>query len=141
MDLETRVRESFGRQAFMATLGARLGTVAAGRVVIELPFRAELTQQNGYLHAGVVTAIADSACGYAALTLAPPDADILSVEFKINLMKPAVGARFRAVGAVIRAGRTITVCNAEVLAASDAGETPIALMQGTMMVVPAPRAA
>ena len=132
---EARVRASFARQAFMATLGARLASVAPGRVEIALPFRADLTQQHGFLHAGVIASVADSACGYAALTLMPPDAAVLSVEFKINLMKPAAGASFRAVGTVARAGRTLTVCNAEVHAVGDGQDTVVALMQATMMGV------
>jgi uncharacterized protein (TIGR00369 family) len=130
-----RVRASFARQAFMATLGARLVAVAPGRVEIALPFRNDLTQQHGFLHAGVVAAVADSACGYAALSVRPADAGVLSVEFKINLMKPAAGRSFRAVGTVVRAGRTLVVCGAEVVAASEDGESVIALMQGTMMQV------
>jgi uncharacterized protein (TIGR00369 family) len=132
---EARVRASFARQAFMASLGAELVTVEPGRIAIELPFRADLTQQHGFLHAGVVASVADSACGYAALSLLPPGAAILSVEFKLNLMKPAAGRRFRAVGTVVRAGRTLTVCSAEVLALGDGVETVVALMQGTMMAV------
>ena len=132
---EMRVRASFARQAFMATLGARLLSVTPGRVEIALPFRNDLTQQHGFLHAGVVAAVADSACGYAALSLMPADCGVLSVEFKINLMKPASGGSFRALGSVIRAGRTLMVCGAEVLAAADGGESTVALMQGTMMVV------
>jgi len=134
-DFEARVRTSFAQQAFMAALGAELASVAAGEVTIALPFRADLTQQDGFLHAGVVAAIADSACGYAAYSLMPADARVLSVEFKVNLMKPAAGTRFRAVGKVVRAGRTLTVCSAEVLAERDGRETVVALMQGTMMVV------
>jgi uncharacterized protein (TIGR00369 family) len=132
---ETRVRASFARQLFMATLGARLVSVAPGRVEIALPFRNDLTQQHGFLHAGVVAAVADSACGYAALSLMPADSGVLSVEFKINLMKPAEGGSFRAAGTVVRAGRTLMVCSAEVFAATDGGESTVALMQGTMMVV------
>ena len=132
---DARVRASFARQAFMATLGARLVSVSPGRVEITLPFRNDLTQQHGFLHAGVVAAVADSACGYAALSLMPPDSGVLSVEFKINLMKPAAGGSFRAVGSVVRAGRTLMVCSAEVFAAADGQETTVALMQGTMMVV------
>jgi uncharacterized protein (TIGR00369 family) len=134
---EARVRASFAKQAFMATLGARLASVEPGRVAIELPFRADLTQQHGFLHAGVVASIADSACGYAALSLMPPGAGVLSVEFKVNLMKPATGSRFVAVGTVVRTGRTLTVCSAEVEAHHDGASTVIALMQATMMTVAA----
>ena len=119
----------------MATLGARLTSVAPGRVEIELPFRVELTQQHGFLHAGVLASVADSACGYAALSLMPADAAVMSVEFKINLMKPAAGEGFRAVGTVVRAGRTVSVCTAEVRAVRDGSEALVALMQGTMMQV------
>jgi uncharacterized protein (TIGR00369 family) len=132
---ETRVRTSFGRQAFMATLGARLAVIEPGQVIIELPFRADLTQQHGFLHAGVVAAVADSACGYAALSLMPPRTAVLSVEFKVNLIEPAAGPLFRAVGRVVRAGRTLTVCMGEVLAVNDGGETAVAVMQATMMTL------
>jgi uncharacterized protein (TIGR00369 family) len=134
-DFEARVRAGFARQAFMATLGARLASVAPGEVAIELPFRDDLTQQHRFLHAGVVAAVADSACGYAALSLMPPGTDVLSVEFKLNLLKPAAGARFRAAGKVIRAGRTLTICSGEVHAERDGAETLVALMQATMMAV------
>src|SRR3954462_12484871 len=99
-DLVARVQASFDRQAFMQTVGARLVSVEPGRVIIEWPFSSSLTQQHGFLHAGVVAAVADSACGYAALSLMPPGVAVLSVEFKVNLMKPAAGERFRAVGNV-----------------------------------------
>ena len=134
-EVAARVRASFERQAFMATLGARLESVEPGQVSIELPFRADLTQQHGFLHAGVVSAIADSACGYAALSLMPPGTAVLSVEFKLNLMKPAAGEVFRAVGKVIRAGRTLTVCGGEVSARHGGTESVIAVMQATMMTV------
>jgi uncharacterized protein (TIGR00369 family) len=134
-DPTARVRASFGRQAFMTALGAHLTAVAPGEVSIELPFRADLTQQHGFLHAGVLAAIADSACGYAALSLMPAEAAVLSVEFKINLMKPAAGTRFRAVGKVVRPGRTLTVCNAEVWSERDGRQSVIAVMQATMMAV------
>src|SRR5204863_9546627 len=115
-------RRSFEAQAFMTTIGARLERVAPGEVVIVLPFRADLTQQHGFLHAGVVAAVADSACGYAALTLMEPAAAVLSVEFKINLLAPARGERFEAAARVIKAGRTLMICTAEVRAvASEAG--------------------
>src|SRR4030095_9385940 len=113
-DFAARVQSSFDRQAFMRTVGARLVSVEPGQVVIEWPFGSHLTQQHGFLHAGVVAAVADSACGYAALSLMPRGVAVLSVEFKVNLMKPAAGELFRAVGKVIRAGRTLSVCSAEV---------------------------
>lgn len=119
----------------MATLGARLEHVSAGEVVIRLPFRDDLTQQHGFLHAGAVTAVVDSACGYAALTLMAPDAAVLSVEFKINLLAPAAGTEFLARGRVLRAGRTLTVCTGEVRAVRDGAETVVAVIQATMMAV------
>jgi uncharacterized protein (TIGR00369 family) len=134
-DVIERIRSSFDRQEFMRTVGARLASIEPGRVVIEWPFSSTLTQQHGFLHAGVVAAVADSACGYAALSLMPAGTAVLSVEFKVNLMKPASGSYFRAVGKVIRAGRTLSVCSAEVIAHEGDKETIIAVMQGTMMAV------
>lgn len=119
----------------MGTVGARLVKVERGHVVIEWPFRSDLTQQHGFLHAGVVAAVADSACGYAALSTMPDGVAVLSVEFKVNLMRPAAGELFRAVGKVLRAGRTLTVCQAEVQAHVAGKESIIAVMQGTMMAV------
>lgn len=113
----------------MTTIGARLERIAPGEVAIALPFRADLTQQNGFLHAGVVTAVVDSACGYAALSVMDPGADVLSVEFKVNLLAPARGAEFRALGRVVRSGRTLVVVSGELLA----DDTVVALMQGTMI--------
>ncbi len=128
------IRASLARQSFMQVLGAEPVEISPGRVALELTFRDDLCQQNGFLHAGVITSIADSACGYAALTLMAPGSDVLSVEFKVNLLAPAVGERFRAVGTVVRSGRTLTVCTGEVLALS-AGQPdrPVALMQATMI--------
>ena len=116
----------------MRTLGATLERVAPGEVDLALPFRADLTQQHGFLHAGVVTAVVDSACGYAALSLMEPGAAVLSVEFKVQLLAPARGARFLALGRVVRAGRTLTVVAGE-LRAEDG--KPVALLNGTMMAV------
>ena len=119
----------------MATLGASLVSVAPGEVVIELAHREDLVQQNGFLHAGVTTAVVDSACGYAALTMMPAQSDVLSVEFKVNLLAPAAGSRFRAVGRVVKAGRTLTVCQGEMVAL-ETGKT-VALMTATMIARPA----
>ncbi len=119
----------------MAAIGASLRSVAAGAVEIELPYRADLCQQDGFLHAGIVTTIVDSACGYAAYTTMPDGARVLSVEFKINFLAPAVGDRLIARGTVARAGRTVTVCTGEVVAMSQDSERVIALMQATMMAV------
>ncbi len=132
---ETRVRESFARQRFMATLGATLERVEPGEVTIALPFDASLAQQHGYLHAGVVTAVIDSACGYAALSLMEPGVGVMSAEFKVNLLAPAAGTRFVAVGRVVKAGRTLTVCQGELRAVQDHGEVLVAVLQGTMMAV------
>jgi uncharacterized protein (TIGR00369 family) len=132
-DFESRVRASFARQHFMATLGATLASVRPGHVVIDLPFRADLTQQHGFLHAGVVTSVIDSACGYAALTLMPPTMGVLSVEFKVNLLAPARGIRFHAHGRVERAGRTLTVCTGELRDIES--DAVVAIMQATMMAV------
>jgi uncharacterized protein (TIGR00369 family) len=118
-DFERRVRSSFARQAAMQTLGVRLERVAPGEVDLVLPFRADLTQQHGFLHAGIVTAVVDSACGYAALSLMERDAAVLSVEFKVQLLAPARGAWFRGLGRVVRAGRTLTVVAGELRAVAD----------------------
>jgi uncharacterized protein (TIGR00369 family) len=133
---EQRVRQSFSRQAFMSTLGAKLTAVGQGSVEIRLPFSPNLTQQNGYLHAGAITAVLDSACGYAALTLAADDKDVLSVEFKVNLLSPATGEVFAARAQVKRAGRTLTVCTADAFAISDGREKLVATMLATIMAVP-----
>lgn len=136
-DFAARVRASFARQTFMATLGAELAAVEPGLVVVELAFRDDLVQQHGFLHAGVVTSVVDSACGYAALSLMPAGTGVVSVEFKVNLMAPAVGERFRATGRVVRAGRTLTVCAGEMHALKDGASapSPIAIMQATMMAL------
>ncbi|MGD8429218.1 MAG: PaaI family thioesterase [Ectothiorhodospiraceae bacterium] len=131
--LEDKVRASFARQSFMETLGARIGELARGWCVLELPHRGDLLQQHGYLHAGVVSTLADTACGYAALSVMPEDASVLTTEFKINLMAPAAGDRLRAQGNVVRAGRTLVVTTAEVLARSGDEWKPVALFQGSMM--------
>lgn len=118
----------------MSTLGARLERVIPGEVVIALTFRDDLTQQHGFLHAGAVTSVIDSACGYAALSLMEAGAAVLAVEFKVNLMAPAAGREFLATGRVVRAGRTLTVCAGELRSVGER-ETVIAVMQGTMMAV------
>lgn len=127
-----RVRASFARQGAMATLGADLAAVTAGHVAI-LPIEPRLSQQNGFLHAGVVVAALDSACGYAALTLMPADAEVLSVEFKVNLLAPAGGDRLLAEGEVVRAGRTLTVCRGDAYAEQEAERVHVATMLATMV--------
>ena len=134
-DFETRVRMSFARQRLMETIGATVTRVSPGEVEIELPFREDLTQQHGYLHAGIVTSIVDSACGYAALSLTPAGAEVLSVEYKINLLSPARGERMIARGRVVRRGRSLTVCAGDVFAVRDGQEKMVATMIATMMTM------
>jgi uncharacterized protein (TIGR00369 family) len=133
--VERRVRDSFSRQRFMVTIGARLARVEKGEVDIELPVRPDLTQQHGFVHAGVVASIADSACGYAALSLMDSDSAVLSVEFKLNLLAPAAGDRLIARGTVLKSGRTLTVCRADVVAHRGEETVLVATMQATMMSV------
>lgn len=127
------VQRSFAQQPIMSLLGASLALVEPGVVEIVLPYRADLAQHHGYLHAGAVTAIADSACGYAAYTLMPAGSDVLSVEFKVNLLRPAQGEMFVARAEVIKAGRTLTVVSADVFALAGYTKTLVATMQGTMI--------
>src|SRR6185295_1758886 len=122
-----RIRESFGRQKAMAFIGASLAVVEPGHVEIALPFRQELTQQKGYVHGGILGMIADSACGYSAFSLMPADCSLVTVEYKINILTPALGSLV-AKGAVVKAGRTLTVARAEVY--SDDGKH-VATMQQT----------
>ena len=130
----TDVRESFAKQAVMASIGAQMTRVEAGMVEITLPYRLDLTQQHGYLHAGIVTTIADSACGYAAYTLMPPQSEVVSVEFKVNLLRPAKANSFVAVAEVLKPGRTLTVVRADVFGFDERGERElVATMLGTMM--------
>jgi uncharacterized protein (TIGR00369 family) len=132
---ERRVRESFACQAFMTTLGAELSQVQRGAVEIHFPFSSSLTQQNGFVHAGAVTSILDSACGYAALSVVPEDHDVLSVEFKVNLLAPAVGEHFYARAKVKRAGKTLTVCVADAFAKQKGEEKLVATMLATIMAI------
>ena len=134
-DFAGRVRASFERQTLMVLLGAKLGRVEAGAVDIAVGYRADLTQQHGYLHAAVTTAIADTACGYAALTLTPANSEVLSVEFKVNLLRPAVGRLFVAEGRVLKLGRTLSVVRGDVFATTeDDRSTLIATMLATIIV-------
>ena len=130
---EARVRASFERQGAMHHLGASLIRLVPGSCSIALPFRRELSQQHGYFHAGVSSTIADSAGGYAALTLFPAGCEVVTVEFKINLLAPASGEALVAEGTVVRSGRTLTVCSVDVFVLRDAVRTPCALMQQTLM--------
>ena len=133
---ETSVRESFSRMALMTTIGARLVKVAPGQVHIDMAVREELTQQHGYVAAAIVTAIVDTACGYAAMSLMPAGAGVLTVEYKVNFVSPARGERLLARGWVVKPGRTLTVCAGEVYALSDGTEKIVATMLGTMMSLP-----
>ena len=130
-----RVRESFTRQGAMQTLAAELAVIAPGVVAIELPWAPGLTQQHGFLHAGMVAAALDSACGYAGFTLMAEDAAVLTVEFKINLLAPAQGERFRMEGRVLKPGRTLTVCEGRAFALNGSREKLVATMGCTLMAV------
>jgi uncharacterized protein (TIGR00369 family) len=130
-----RVQESFRRQAFMATLGASIKTKKRGEVEIRFPFHPSLTQQNDFVHAGAIASILDSACGYAALSVAPEGHDVLSVEFKVNLLAPAVGAEFCARAQVKRAGKTLIVCTADAFAKKSGEEKLVATMLATIMAL------
>lgn len=130
-----RIAASFNAQGLMATLGARLLSVAEGEVRIELPFSRHLSQQQGFHHAGATTTILDNACGYAALTRAPAGSEVVTVEFKVNFVRPAIGERFVAIGRVQNAGRSLAVCSGEVLAFSGEGSKVVALMQATLAYV------
>jgi len=130
-----RVRASFAAQRIMATIGASLAHVAPGAVHIVLPVRPDLGQQHGFVHAGVVATIADSACGYAAFTLMPEGVGVLSIEYKINLLAPADGERLLARARVVRAGRNVSVCQADVVAQAGGDEKLVAVMTATMMTV------
>jgi len=137
-DFEAVVRGSFAQQGLMSHLGARMARVEPGHVEIEVPFRDELTQQHGLFHGGVTTAVADSACGYSALSLMAPGCEMLSVEFKINLLAPARGERLIARGRVVKSGRTISVCQGDVYAVARGQQTHCATMGATMMRIDLP---
>jgi uncharacterized protein (TIGR00369 family) len=128
------IKQSFAKQTIMALIGAELRRVDAGIVEITLPYRPDLAQQHGYLHAGIVTTIADSACGYAAYSLMPPNSEVLSVEFKVNLLRPAKGQTFLAAAEVVKAGKTLTVVRADVFGVDHDGRRElVATMLGTMI--------
>jgi len=131
--MRARVRASFGRQAMMATLGAELVSVEPGRVELAIRHDARFTQQHGFLHAGAVAAVLDSACGYAAFSVMPPEAAVLTAAYSINLLAPAAGERFVMTGTVVRAGRTLVVCRGDAAVAGAA--VPFAVMQATLTAV------
>ena len=134
-DFEYRIQSSFAKQSVMKLIGAELVKVLPGEVEIHLPFLNDLTQQRGFLHAGIITAIVDSACGYAALSLMPAGASVLTVEFKVNLLAPAKGEKFVARGKVVKPGRTISVCSGEVFALGSEEPNLVATMTATMMTL------
>ncbi len=134
-DFENRVRDSFIRQKLMSTIGAELTKLLPGEAEISLPYSEDLTQQHGFVHAGIIATLADTACGYAAFSLMPADAAVLTVEYKINLMSPAVGEYFVARGQVIRPGKTISVCTAEVVTHQQGKNKTVATMLATMMTL------
>ena len=139
-NIEQRVRRSFEAQGLMQTLGAKLALVQDGEVHVALPFSRRLSQQHGFIHAGAITSIVDNACGYAALTKAPQGCEVVTVEFKVNFLRPALGDRFLAVGKVQNAGKSLIVCTGEIRAFQ--GDEPsckvVAIMQATIMNVPQP---
>jgi uncharacterized protein (TIGR00369 family) len=136
-DIQAKISTSFAAQGLMATLGAQISLVQDGEVHIALPFSKHLSQQHGYVHAGAITSVVDSVCGYAAMTKAPEGYNVVTAEFKVNFMRPAIGERFLAVGKVQSAGKMLTVCTGEVRAYAGAGEDfkVIALMQATIVNV------
>ncbi|HWP20856.1 MAG TPA: PaaI family thioesterase [Burkholderiaceae bacterium] len=134
-DFAARVRRSFERQAVMATMGIELAEVGPGRVVLTMQHRPDLTQQHGFLHAGVVSTALDSACGYAAFSLMPPDAGVLTIEFKVNLLAPARGPHLRFEAEVVKPGRSITVAEARAVERGERGQRLVATMTATLMTV------
>jgi uncharacterized protein (TIGR00369 family) len=134
---ENELRSSFAKQTAMSSIGAELIRVEPGVVEISIPYRSDLTQQHGFMHAGIITTIADTACGYAAYTLMPANSDVLSVEFKVNLLRPAKGSKFVAVSEVLKPGRTLTVVRADVFAENvERDRDLIATMLATMICLP-----
>jgi len=134
-DIEQRIRASFARQGLINTLNGKIAFMAPGELHLEAPFDERFTQQDGFLHAGVVTTLMDSACGYAAYTLMPVGSRVLSVEFKVNFLNPARGERFRAEGRVAKSGKTISVCEGKLFALQDRQEQLVAMMQATMICI------
>ncbi len=134
-EFNARVRASFARQKVMQTLGVTIGRVALGEVEFTMPYAEDFTQQHGFLHARTVATVLDSACGYAAFTLVAPEAAVMTIEFKANFLAPAKGESFRIVGKTVKAGRTITVCDAQAFARTGSDEKLIATMSATIMTV------
>ena len=134
-DYHARIEQSFAEQAVMRTINASIVSLGAGEITIEFPFQVALTQQNGFIHAGIVSTVLDSACGYAAYSLMPAEASVLTIEFKVNLLSPAKGEYFRGYGTVKKPGRNITFAESELYAFSDQGEKLVATMVGTLMAI------
>lgn len=134
-DIQERIADSFKSQGLMTTLGARLVSVAEGEVQIELPFSKQISQQHGYVHAGAITSVVDNACGYAALTKAPSGYEVVTAEFKVNFVRPAIGERFLAIGRVQSSGKLLTVCTGEVRAFVGAEWKLVPIMQATIVNV------
>lgn len=134
-DWQKHISESFSAQGLMTTLGAELIRVAQGEVQIALVPRPALSQQHGYIHAGALASVLDSACGYAALTVAPAGFEVLTVEFKVNFIRPAIADRFVAIGKVAKAGKTLTVCQGEAIGEQGSRRETIAIMQATIINV------
>jgi uncharacterized protein (TIGR00369 family) len=137
-NFDAKVRNSFARQGFMTNIGARLTSILPGEVEIELLWRQDITQQQGFVHGAVVAAILDTACGYASFTLMPANVEVVTVEFKINFIAPAIGDKVIARGQVIKAGKTLTVCSGNAFAVKEGKEKLVATLQATMMAVAKP---
>jgi len=136
-NIEQRVRDSFARQEVINTLNGKITHISPGELHISAPFDERFTQQDGFLHAGVVTTLMDSACGYASYTLMPENSRVLTVEFKVNFLSPAEGEHFRAEGRVVKSGKTISVCEGKFFAIGKQQEKLVAIMQATMICIPA----
>jgi len=134
-DYDARVRSSFDRQNVMRTMGISIADLSPGHIVLEMAHNDALTQQHGFLHAGIVSTALDSACGYAGFSLMPPEAAVLTAEFKINLLNPADGERFRFVADVVKPGRTLTICEARAYAVKGQKEKVVATMTATLMAL------
>lgn len=134
-DYDARIRRGFARQRLMELLGLSLTRVEPGKLEMQMPYDIRFTQQNGFLHAGAVSTALDSACGFASCTLMPAQADVLTVEFKINLLAPARGQTFRFVGTVVKPGRTLVIAEGHAFATDDGREKLIATMSATMMTM------
>ncbi len=134
-EFEVKVRNSFNRQKIMKTVNASILVIRPGQVELEFPYQSSLTQQHGFIHAGIVSTVLDSACGYAAFSVMPKNAAVLTIEFKINLLSPAKGENFRAIGTVKKPGRNISVAEGDLFAYFSGVKKLVATMSGTIMAV------